>query len=195
VASIPPPDDPIRLSDKEILREFPRPEPLDPKVIAEFALLAELLTAHLDETVRLTKRKSLARQLKPGTTPSEALCDWLNANAGKRQRQIGVIGLDWKAREEIEWQAELLAKAHQVPLSWQYDVEGDTDWKNWQTRQESPVSSPIRSLSNRLAEEKIALFQVDFDDQVFVFAVGKESAEKVRDICLSLSIAVICLTP
>ncbi len=191
LASIPQSDDPIRISDKEILREFPKPQPVEPQVAAAFSLLADLLTSHLNADSGVNKKKALIRRLKPGASPFDALCDWLFAEAGKRKMQVGVIALDWKAREEIEWQAALLAAAHNIQIGWKYDVDADNSWQGFQERGEWPVSAPLRNLSTALSEKTgVVLIQLSRDDVVFAFGVARNLVSQLQNVCSELSIEI-----
>jgi hypothetical protein len=190
LASIPPPDVPNPVSNKEILRELTQSETLDPGVVDAFALLAGCLTVHLNDATKQGKAKSLVRMLKVGTSPSEAFGNWLAANAGKKQKQVGVISLDWKAREEIEWQGKLLAQAHGLQMDWSYDVEGDNTWRDWEDRGDLPVSGPLRGLASALEAQGVVLFQLSQDDHLFAFGVSRTRASQVCKLCEKLSIDV-----
>lgn len=168
--SIPQPDDPESLSDRDIINTDFRPPPVPAEQRAAFDALSALLVAHLPEALAATKGKQLRSRLKPGVEPVEALCGWVSANNGPKS-QVGVVALDWKAREEVQWQAARLARAHGVPLDWAYDVARDTAWQGWQARHESPVDTPLRSLAQALLPHGLALCCFSVDDTVCAFAV------------------------
>ena len=91
-----------------------------------------------------------------------------------------MIALDWKAREEVSWQAARLARAHGVALDWTYDVAHDTEWQGWQARDEAPVDTPLRSLAQALQPHGLVLCRLSVDDGVFAFAVSDALAPAVR---------------
>jgi len=170
LASIPKPDEPERISHEQIVREYFRPPPVSPKDRPAFDALADLIVAHLPEGQASSKAQRLKAKLKPGVDPVDALSDWIQSNCDPKSR-VGVVALDWKAREEVHWQAAILAKAHGVSLAWDYDCNTDTDWKNWQERNEFPVDTPLKILSRALMLHEVVLYRFSVDDAVYAFAV------------------------
>ncbi len=177
--SIPQPDDPEPVSDREIFDDHFKAPPVPAEHVAAFEALSALLVAHLPEALSASKGKQLRARLKPGVEPAEALGGWISANNGPKSR-VGVVALDWKAREEVQWQAALLARAHGVTLDWAYDVDQDTEWEGWQTRQEAPVDTPLRHLAQALLPQGIALCRFSVDDTVFAFAVKVAQRPEVQ---------------
>lgn len=185
--SIPQPDDPEPVSDREIFETHFRPPPVPDEQRAAFEALSAVLVAHLPEALSATKGKQLRARLKPGVEPAEALGGWIGANNGPRSR-VGVVALDWKAREEVQWQAALLARAHGVPLDWAYDVAHDTEWQDWQARNEAPVDTPLRSLAQALLPHGVALCWFGVDDTVYAFGVKAAQRPEVRPCTDALGI-------
>jgi hypothetical protein len=185
--SIPQPDDPEPVSDREIIDADFRPPPVPAEQRSAFDALSELLVAHLPEATAASKGRQLRSRLKPGVEPAEALGAWISANNGPKSR-VGVIALDWKAREEVQWQAVILCRAHGVALDWTYDVARDTEWQAWQARDEAPVETPLKSLAQALRPQGIALCRMSVDDGVFAFAVSAAREAEVRQHCAVLGI-------
>ena len=187
LASIPKSEEPERLSDKQIVREHFRPPPVSQLFRSTFDAFAEIVVSHLPTELANTKAQQLKAKLKPGEDPAGALGMWIHANCSPRSR-IGVISLDWKAREEVQWQAKLLARAHGVPLTWSYEHELDTEWKGWQERNEVPVDTPLKELARALLHHELALCRFYADDTVYAFAVSRARLASVLEFCSILGI-------
>jgi len=189
VASIPVTPEPEQVSDKEILSEL-RPAPVDRKIVTAFGALATLVLAHLPDADRAAQARRLRSRLKPDTSAAEALGAWIAASSGPKSR-IGVIALDWKAREEVSWQAKRLCAAHDVSIEWEYDAATDQEWKGWQERAEAPVESPLRSFAAALKATRVVLFRFPVDDSVYAFAVAQELEEEALELCRELGIDAV----
>jgi hypothetical protein len=189
LASIPKPDEHERIFHEQIVREYFRPPPVSPKDRSAFDALADLIVAHLPEGQASSKAQRLKAKLKPGVDPVDALSDWIRSNCDPKSR-VGVVALDWKAREEVHWQAVILAKAHGVSLAWDYDCNTDTEWKNWQERTEFPVDTPLKILSRALMSHEVVLYRFSVDDAVYAFAVALVKHDAVKEHCASLGIEV-----
>lgn len=185
--SIPKPEEPEPLSDKQIVREHFRPAPVPPGLRSTFDALADVVVAHLPAELAYPKAKQLKAKLKPGEHPAAALAMWIHANCGPKSR-IGVMELDWKAREEIHWQAERLATAHGVPLTWRYEHELDVEWQGWQERSEVPADTPLKGLARALLPHGLALCRFSVDDSVYAFAVSRARLASVLAFCSALDI-------
>ena len=184
--SLPRDDEPPPLSDAAIRREMHPPHPAE--VQQAFADLAALVTAHLPAEVAAKAAANLVRWLKPGVAPQAALVAWARAHHGLKQRNLGLLLIDWKAREEIAWQAERIAKAHGVAGDWAYDWRTDTSWDGWEARGELPVSAPLRSLAEHLQHQGLELLVVVDDDTVTALAVANGGAGRLRQLCTALAI-------
>jgi hypothetical protein len=175
------------LSNAAILREL---ADLKPHTKEAFLGLARIITAHLSAEVVGRRTQQLSSRLKPGATPSEALSRWITAHHGPKSDNLGVIAVDWKARDEIQWQAERLAKAHHVGLHWVYDPLSDTSWEGWQARNEVPVIGPLRSLARELRRHELTLYVFQEDDTVCAFATPTDKERDVFALCQTLGIAI-----
>ncbi|MCF8203429.1 MAG: hypothetical protein K9J82_00015 [Methylotenera sp.] len=187
--SIPQPDEPEPVSDREIVDDHFKAPPVPREQREAFEALSALLLAHLPDALSLPKGKQLRARLKPGVEPAEALGGWINDNNGPKSR-VGVMALDWKAREEVQWQAASLARAHGVALDWAYDVSRDTEWEDWQARHEAPVDTPLRHLAKALLPHGLALCRFSVDDAVYAFAVRVEQRPQVQQYSAVLGIEV-----
>lgn len=184
--SLPRDEEPPPVSDAAIRREMHPPHPV--AVQQAFADLATLVTAHLPPEVAAKAAANLVRRLKPGVTPQAALVAWIRAHHGPKQRNLGLLLVDWKAREELAWQAERIAKAHGVAADWAYDWRTDTTWEGWEARGEQPVSAPLRSLHAHLLTKGLALQVVLDDDAVAALAVAADQAPVLQRLCARLSL-------
>lgn len=189
-ASIPAPEDDEPVPDGKIIREDFRPEPVDPEVRAAFAALAAAITAHLPAELGAKARRQLVAKLKPGTEPIDALSQWINKISAPSSSVHGFVAADWKAREEIQWQAERLLKAHQLPPTWAYDVNGDTAWQSWGERGEAPVDTPLKLLGAFLAAHDHALVRLHNADLVCAFAIPAHALPEVQRLAQAAEIAL-----
>ena len=184
--SLPRDDEPPPLSDAAIRREMHPPHTAE--VQQAFADLAALVTAHLPAEVADKASANLVRRLKPGVTPGAALVAWARAHHGPKQRNLGLLVVDWKARDELGWQAERIAKAHGVVADWVHDWRTDTTWEGWEARDELPVSAALRSLAAQLQRQGLALRVLVDDDCVAALAVPARSAGQLQQLCAVLTI-------
>jgi hypothetical protein len=189
LASIPVPQKEEHVSDTDAMHEL-RPPPVDRKVVSTFGALASNVLSHIPEDNRVAQSRKLKSRLKRGTSPAEALGAWIQGSSGLKST-LGVIAVDWKAREEISWQAKGLCAAHGVSMDWQYDHRTDEDWKNWQERGEAPVDSPLRAFGITLQRTGLAFFHFSVGDTVFAFAVAESRRDEVLNLCKALDIGVV----
>ena len=189
IASIPAPPEQEFVSDTDAMHEL-RPLPVDRDVVAAFSVLARHILSHLPEPERSAQTRKLRSRLKRGTTPTDALGAWILANSGPKSK-VGVIAVDWKAREEVLWQAQALCAAHSVSAHWAYDHRTDEEWKHWRERSEVPVDSPLRAFAGALNRTRIVLFRFTADDGMCAFAVAQACGEEVRNLCQTLRIEVV----
>ncbi|KQW00444.1 hypothetical protein [Rhizobacter sp. Root1221] len=177
VASLPAPPEEEHVSDTDAMNEF-RPPPVDRNVVAAFTALATCVLSHMPEGEREAQTRKLRSRLNRKTSPAEALGAWIQANSGPKSK-VGVIAVDWKAREEVLWQARRLCAAHGVSTGWAYDHGTDEEWKSWQERKEVPVDSPLRGFAIALQPTRIVLLRFSVDDTVCAFAVGRDRGDEV----------------
>ena len=184
--SLPRDDEPPPLSDAAILRDMHPPHAAE--VRQAFAELAALVTAHLPPDVAGKAAAKLLRRLKPGVSPQAALVGWAAAHHGPKRRNLGLLAVDWKAREELQWQADRIAKAHGLAPGWTCDWQTDTTWQGWETRNQQPVTAPLRALADHLAPRGLRLLVVGHDDTVAALAVAANRAGDLDRLCRLLSV-------
>jgi hypothetical protein len=121
----PPPDDPLeretgpevddRLSDAQILAEYFSVPKAAKQALRDFVLHAG---QHLGakESARLARR--VVHCIEPGGSSAAALIDGLVGDCGQRRGQWLLLHVDWKAAEEVPWQADELAAALGVAARW-----------------------------------------------------------------------------
>jgi hypothetical protein len=106
------------LSDKQILKEY-----FSPSKEARQALkrLTALITRHLgsEESKRLANRVMAC--LQPGEAVEEALVNGLVEDDGPHGNPV-VLSVDWRAADEVAWQANALLQAFGVTAPWELAV-------------------------------------------------------------------------
>ena len=188
LASIPAPEEPDLIPDSKILREdFMRP-PVNPESRLVLAQLSKELTAHLPSDVASREMRRLSALLKPGVEPVEAVVRWFGKVTAPDSKVGGFVLVDWKAREEVEWQAARLVKSHKLPLVWSYAIDTDNEWKDWRERGEAPVDTPLMLLAVALQNHGYTLFKFGSDDLVCAFAVDGAISDQVRSLCEAIHI-------
>lgn len=182
-------EEPAPVSDAAILREMN--PPLPPEQQAAFVELVALLTAHLPADVADKHRRSLRARLRRGGTPGQALCRWIAAHHGPKARNLGLLCVDWKAREELAWQAERIARCHGLAPAWAYDWRADSTWEaEFQRRGDQPVSAPLRGLALTLRAQGRVLLVLEDDDAVCACTVALADEAAARLLCGQLKISL-----
>jgi hypothetical protein len=142
-----------------------------------------VITAHLPVDLGVKAKRQILAKLRPGTEPTDALSQWFCKASSPETKMFGFLAVDWKAREEIQWQADRLLKAHNLPQDWRYSVNDDQEWKAWHDRSEAPVDTPLKSLGRFLSSHGYSLVRFNNDDLVCAFAVRSNQVESVQNIC------------
>jgi hypothetical protein len=106
------------LSDTQILEEYFSPTQAAKEALKTFALL---ISSYLGtaESERLTDR--VMSCLQPGKSTDEALLEGLVDEHGQQHGKWLLINTDFRATDEIEWQANEVLQAHGVAESWHLD--------------------------------------------------------------------------
>ncbi len=186
IDSIPKPIEFESVSDREIAKELNPPH--SQEIVDAYSELSNYIVAHLEGEIAVKTRAAIVRQLKPALEPAEALCDWISARSGPQAKNLGLLAVDWKAREEINWQIQRIAKAHAVDLAWQYEWQSDESWQSELRENEFPVEVPLKYAGNYFGKCGLSLIVIVQDDAVFGFAVSSAKEDRVREICGKLSI-------
>lgn len=103
------------LSDTQILQEYFSPSEEAKETLREFL---RLISYHLGvhESERLTD--CVMSCLQPGQTNDEALLDGLVDERGQQHGKWLLIHLDFRATDELEWQANEVLQAHGIKELW-----------------------------------------------------------------------------
>ena len=103
------------LSDEQILHEYFSVKPEMKRSLRDFV---QMICKGLSEkeTKRLTS--SVTRALSPGISATEALSEGLTGEGGQRRGNWVAIVIDWKAVEEVSWQANELLHVLNIPDEW-----------------------------------------------------------------------------
>lgn len=138
---------------------------------AEEALrrFSTLITVQLgsEESQRLTSR--VVSRLRLGDTPDDAITSGFLDDEGQRPGKWLLIQVDWKATEEVEWQAnELLA------------VAGVTETWQWQGRTNATVAEALLAFSAWVAQRQFHLLHLDLGhDAYYALLVPADKSEEV----------------
>lgn len=171
--------------------DFP---PHDAATLDAFRQLAEAITAHLPADTRARARQRLRAKLKPEAAPAEALAQWFQQVSDPAGPKLGTICLDWKATEEIQWQATGLLASHGLALAWdcgEREEAGEAEAAKVApalAQGDLPVDAPLDRFARALAGQGYALVRFGADDAVYAFAVRSQAADRVRGLMAALGI-------
>ena len=167
--SEPVPEDERRLSDEQIMEEYFPPSKHSKQAKQALRHVVTLLTEQLgrEESQRLTSL--VTSHLQPGETASGALEDALLGDDGQRRGKWLMIQVDWKATDEVEWQAnELLASAG-VAETWHLQDELNTT-----------VPLALSSFADWVKLRGYCLLHVDLGhDAYYAFLVLQEKSDEI----------------
>lgn len=142
-----------------------------------FIDLLSLIYGHLprEDAVKLVQRGSadFTRGDDADTALGRALVpDEQDEHVANR----GVISCDWRAADEVQWQAHLLCKAHGVSSNWQAP--------------EGSLAGVLQSFAEDLQSRNLRLFSFSVGDMAFAFAVQPEEVAPVLALGKQLQIAI-----
>ena len=140
----------------------PKPSKVKRKAFTE---LLTIVYAHLppQEAARLVEDRSY--MLKRGDDSDTALGEALIPNEEEISENRGFIACDWKATEEVQWQADILCRAHGVSASWQAPS--------------GTVTSLLQSLGDWLQTHRLQLLCFSVGDGLVAFAVPTAKTDSV----------------
>jgi hypothetical protein len=156
--------------------QWGRPDLLPPVSRQKAKAFAELLTllhAHLDPGLAARLTSAGSKQLIRADEPDSALSAALRPDSDDMQQAAarGFIGLDWKATEELAWQADLLCRAHGLADCWAPPrVDGQAAMAQAKPG-EMPVEPLLRHFGAWLAARGLALSYYADGDLLVAFAV------------------------
>lgn len=165
--------------------------PHDAATLDAFRELDEAITAHLPADSPTRARQRLRAKLKHGEAPAEALAQWFQQVSDPAGPKLGTICLDWKATEEIQWQATGLLASHGLVLAWdcgEREEAGQAEVAPALAQGELPVDAPLDRFARALAGQGYALIRFGADDAVYAFAVRSQAADRVRGLMVALGI-------
>lgn len=186
--SLPRSEEPAPVSDAAIRRDMNPPDP--PEGRQAFAALAGIATWHLPPKLAVKAAGGLSARRQGGSTPSAAAARWMGAHDRPQSRNPGVMRVDWRARDEIPWQAERIAKAHQIELDGCADFRAERSREGWEERGETPFSTPLRDLGDALRRQGPALIVPANGDTVCAFALRIEREDEVQALADRMGPAV-----
>lgn len=152
------------VSEREIWREL-HPSAEKKTQLRKFL---RLITSHLSksESTRLTK--IAADSLEDACSAYDALAESILEENGQKRGKWIFIQVDWKAEEELEWQANELLSTRGVTVQWHHD------WRN------SPTGVPtaLINLSDWLASYELSLLHIDTGSDCYCsFIVRQDEVE------------------
>lgn len=144
-----PAEPPVRedVSDREILRELNA----DTGKARELAAFVRLAVAHLKEPEARRLTRQVCDCLADCGSSIDALLSALVIEDGQQRGQWTLIAVDWKAEDEIAWQANELMSTRGVAERWHHDSEAN------------PIGVPaaFERLSDWLGDRAMALLHLD----------------------------------
>jgi hypothetical protein len=142
-----------------------------------FTELLVLIFAHLppNEAAALAKRgaSALTRADEVDTALRDAL---LPPEDKENSERRGFIACDWKAAEEVKWQADLLCQAHRIPATWQAP-EGD-------------LKAVLQNLDFWLQQQRRQLLCFSVGDSLVAFTLPMEHAVAAVDLGKKFKLAI-----
>lgn len=155
---------------------------------AYFIELINIITEHLPDKRRASAIKHLRQKLRSEHDVEDILAAWFMQVTIPGQVALGTISLDWKAREEVEWQAQSLLKSHQIEAAWNYDFKSDFEWQNTLSDDRFPVDYPLDLFNQFLDQHGYRLIRFSPYDNVCAFAVPQSKYKHVSELMCKLSL-------
>jgi len=131
------------------------------------------ITSHLSKTESQRLCRTAKKALEEEEEPTSALCNVIWGENGQKKGRWVFIQLDWKAREEIEWQVSEILSARRLEYKWNRDCLADFD----------SVPQALISLSGWLSEQGLAQLHLDTDsDSYCSFVVKNTETDAVKEL-------------
>lgn len=150
------------LTDAQILREYFSVKPEMKRSLRSFLHIA-CKNVGEKESRRITA--SVIRELTPGTSAAEALNASLSSEDGQRKGSWVAISIDWKAVEEINWQANEIL--HSLDIS--------EEWTPAEPRGAGAVEKHLYAFGAWLAARGYQLLHIDPECDAYIAFVVHES--------------------
>jgi hypothetical protein len=147
----------------EILHPKNKAEQLRKKNLQGFL---RFITSHLSKTEsqRLCRVAKKALDEEETESPILALSEVIWGENGQKRGRWVFIQLDWKAREEIEWQVSEVLSAHGIEYKWKRDCLAGFD----------SVPKALIALSEWLSEQGLALLHLETESDTYCSFVVKD---------------------
>jgi hypothetical protein len=142
-----------------------------------FTELLVLIYAHLppNEAAALVKRgaNALTRADEVDTALRDAL---FPADDQESAENRGFIACDWKAAEEVKWQADLLCQAHRIAAAWRAP--------------EGQLAEVLQSFESWLQPQRLQLLCFSAGDSLVAFALPMEHKVLAVDLGKKLKLTI-----
>lgn len=156
---------PAAVDDLDDLDEDPRLIEQAAAYKSAMAPFMDVVAGHLavDERERLTS--SVLDQFDGSEvagdreTVSEIFHEAMFGDEGQHHDHRLLIAVDWKASDEIDWQANDILALHGIDDEWEWDSEGKT------------VMEGMAALSDWLKRHALALLSIDFGHDAYYMAI------------------------
>lgn len=126
-----------------------------------------LVTAHLEEEERRRLVKGVLSPLHPGQTVEDAIQNGI-LDDGQRTGQWLLLQVDWKAADEVEWQANELLLAAGIDDTWELDDE-----------EEASVPQALLAFSSWVERHGMRLLHLDLGHDAYYALLMRQ--EKVDE--------------
>lgn len=153
--------------------EEPVPDHRNEAALADFV---RLITRHLGEQTA----EALVQEVL--TSDEEPLYALRFENYGDGGIPV-IIDVDWKAYDEIDWQADMLLAGRGIEERWQWEMPED--------RRQRTVINALKSLERWLQPHGLALLHIDSGgDDYQAFFVERDLAGKAIELGVAAGLAV-----
>ena len=152
------------VSEREIWREL-HPSAEKKTQLRKFL---RLITSHLSQAESRRLTRIAADSLEDACSAYDALSESILGENGQKRGKWIFIQVDWKAEDELEWQANELLSTRGVTEQWHHD------WRNNPTG----VPTALINLSDWLDKYELSLLHVDTESDCYCsFIVRQDEAE------------------
>jgi hypothetical protein len=158
------------LLDRQILNEYFSIPPEAKRALRAFVLHA---SAHLGEKESARLARRVVQSIEPGGSADAALVDGLVKRSGQQRGKWLLLHVDWKAVEEVSWQADELATALNIKPR----------WAGQEIARTTRVAELLHAFGVWLSEHQYALVHVDTDgDSYAALAMPADRVDKAFEL-------------
>ena len=130
-----------------------------------FTELLVMIYAHLPPQEAVILVEAMSKLLRRDDDSDTALGEALIPREEQRAKNRGFIAGDWKATDEVQWQADALCRAHGVVPSWQAPT--------------GTLTILLQSFGDRLKNYRLQLLCFSVGDSFFAFAIPTAKTDLV----------------